>query len=244
MRKSGKSILILLILSLTISFLYEKKPEWYEYIYEHAPGISNNVSAADMEDIPEYSGIPYVRINGNIPHFTEEDLTTVCFETYSDFDSLGRCQTAYACLGLDTLPTGERGAIGGVKPTGWHTVQYPEVIPDRHLYNRCHLIAYELSAENANEYNLVTCTRYMNVSGMLPFENETAEYIKKTGNHVMYRVTPDFHGSELVCRGMLMEAYSVEDTGEGICFCVYCYNVEPGIVINYKNGNRKLDTDE
>lgn len=147
---------------------------------------------------------------------------------------------AYANISIETMPTEERGEIGMIKPAGWHTVKYPEVIEDRYLYNRCHLIGYQLAGENANEKNLITGTRYLNVKGMLPYENEVASYVKKTGNHVMYRVTPYFKGNNLVADGVLMEAYSVEDSGVGVCFCIYAYNVQPGIDIDYATGDSKL----
>ena len=199
--------------------------------------LSINTYAFDQEDIPAYENLPYSEINGNVPFFDESDLTTSSYETYLPFDDLGRCQAASACLGPETLPTEKRDAIGRIKPSGWHTVKYPDQIEDLYLYNRCHLIAYELSAENDNEYNLVTGTRYMNVSGMLPFENKTTDYIKTTGNHVLYRSTPVFKDNELVCRGVLIEALSVEDHGDGICFCVFCHNVQPGIEIDYATGD-------
>lgn len=199
--------------------------------------LSINTYAFDQEDIPAYENLPYSEINGNVPFFDESDLTTSSYETYLPFDDLGRCQAASACLGPETLSTEKRGAIGRIKPSGWHTVKYPDQIEDLYLYNRCHLIAYELSAENDNEYNLVTGTRYMNVSGMLPFENKTTDYIKTTGNHVLYRSTPVFKDNELVCRGVLIEALSVEDHGDGIRFCIFCHNVQPGIEIDYATGD-------
>lgn len=187
----------------------------------------------------EYSGSPFVEVNGNVPYFKEEEYTTESFETYSELDSLGRCGVAYANIGKDLMPVEERGEIGMVKPSGWHTVKYPEVIEDLFLYNRCHLIGYQLSGENANVQNLITGTRYMNVEGMLPFENEVAGYVRDTGNHVLYRVTPVFTGDNLAAEGVLMEAYSVEDQGEGVQFCVFVYNVQPGIQINYATGESK-----
>ncbi len=188
----------------------------------------------------EYNGSPFVEVNGNVPYFGADDLTTESFETYSDLDSLGRCGVAYANIGKDLMPVEERGEIGMVKPSGWHTVKYPEVIEDLFLYNRCHLIGYQLSGENANVQNLITGTRYLNVEGMLPFENEVANYVRDTGNHVLYRVTPVFEGDNLVAEGVLMEAYSVEDEGRGVAFCVFVYNVQPGIEIDYATGESKL----
>lgn len=188
----------------------------------------------------EYKGVPFIEVNGNIPYFTEEESTTESFEYYSELDDLGRCGVTCANIGKDLMPTEERGEIGMVKPSGWHTIKYPEVIEDLFLYNRCHLIGYQLSGENANEKNLITGTRYFNVEGMLPFENEVARYVRKTGNHVLYRVTPIFEGENLVAEGVLMEAYSVEDQGRGVEFCVFVYNVQPGIVIDYVTGESRI----
>ena len=187
----------------------------------------------------EYRGSPFIEVNGNVPYFREKEYTTESFETYGELDSLGRCGVAYANIGRDLMPTEERGEIGMIKPSGWHTVKYPEVNEDLFLYNRCHLIGYQLSGENANVQNLITGTRYMNVEGMLPFENEVAGYVRDTGNHVLYRVTPVFAGVNLIAEGVLMEAYSVEDQGEGVQFCVFVYNVQPGIQINYATGESK-----
>nr|DAY90171.1 MAG TPA: DNA/RNA non-specific endonuclease [Caudoviricetes sp.] len=201
---------------------------------ETAPSI-------DLGSIPAFSGEPYVAINNNIPDFTDADLTTSSFEEYSSLDSLGRCGVAYACIGTDLMPTEDRGSIGQVKPSGWHTVKY-DCVDGKYLYNRCHLIGYQLTAENANENNLITGTRYLNVEGMLPFENMVADYIKETGNHVLYRVTPIFEGNNLVASGVHMEAKSVEDHGEGILFNVYCYNAQPGVGIDYATGESWLDS--
>lgn len=185
-----------------------------------------------LSDLPAYAGEPYVTINDNQPFFTEEDYTTNSFETYSPLDSLGRCGSAYACVGQDLMPTEDRESISSVTPSGWINVQYD----GQYLYNRCHLIGFQLTGENANEENLITGTRYMNVDGMLPFENMVADYVKETDNHVLYRVTPVFDGDNLVASGVLMEAYSVEDNGEGVTFCVYAYNVQPGVTIDYATG--------
>ena len=193
-------------------------------------------SAFSLREISAYSGTPYTEVNGNQPYFTEEELTTQSFETYSELDSLGRCGVAYANVGQDLMPTEPRGEIGAVKPTGWHLVKYDNV-DGKYLYNRCHLIAYMLAAENANPQNLITGTRYLNVQGMLPFETKVCDYVKNTGNHVLYRVTPIFDGDNLLADGVLMEAYSVEDAGEGISFCVFAYNVQPGIGIDYATGD-------
>ena len=205
-----------------------------------APTSEPTAGSYSLADIPAYSGTPYVALNNNIPYFTDADFTTTSFESYSSLDSLGRCGVAYANVGLDTMPTEKRGSIGQVKPSGWHTVKY-DIVDGKYLYNRCHLIGYQLTAENANTQNLITGTRYLNVEGMLPFENMVADYIKETNNHVLYRVTPVFDGNNLVANGVVMEAESVEDKGEGILFCVYCYNVQPGVSINYTTGDSQLD---
>lgn len=198
---------------------------------------SDREASYNLESIPEYTGDPYVVINENVPFFTESDFTEEAFETYSDLDELGRCGAAFANVGKETMPTEERGQIGMIKPSGWQTVKY-DCVDGKYLYNRCHLIGYQLSAENANEKNLITGTRYLNVSGMLPFENMVADYIKKTGNHVLYRITPIYQDKNLVASGVLMEAQSVED--DTIRFCVYCYNVQPGIQIDYATGKSSL----
>jgi len=202
--------------------------------------LVNNNSYVSLDEIPAYDGKAYVAVNNNEPFFTDSDMTTTAFENYSDLDSLGRCGVAYANICKDIMPTEERGKIGMIKPSGWHTVKY-DVIKDRYLYNRCHLIGYQLAGENANPKNLITGTRYLNVEGMLPFENLVADYVNNTGNHVLYRVTPMFSGSNLVANGVLIEAKSVEDNGGGILFNVYCYNVQPGVGINYENGDSWLD---
>lgn len=198
---------------------------------------SDREASYNLESIPEYTGDPYVVINENVPFFTESDFTEEAFETYSDLDELGRCGAAFANVGKETMPTEERGQIGMIKPSGWQTVKY-DCVDGKYLYNRCHLIGYQLSAENANEKNLITGTRYLNVSGMLPFENMVADYIKNTRNHVLYRITPIYQDKNLVASGVLMEAQSVED--DTIRFCVYCYNVQPGIQIDYATGKSSL----
>lgn len=198
---------------------------------------SDREASYNLESIPEYTGDPYVVINENVPFFTESDFTEEAFETYSDLDELGRCGAAFANVGKETMPTEERGQIGMIKPSGWQTVKY-DCVDGKYLYNRCHLIGYQLSVENANEKNLITGTRYLNVSGMLPFENMVADYIKNTGNHVLYRITPIYQDKNLVASGVLMEAQSVED--DTIRFCVYCYNVQPGIQIDYATGKSSL----
>lgn len=202
--------------------------------------LVNNNSYVSLDAIPAYDGKAYVAVNNNEPFFTDSDMTTTAFENYSDLDSLSRCGVAYANICKEIMPTEKRGKIGMIKPSGWHTVKY-DVIKDRYLYNRCHLIGYQLAGENANPKNLITGTRYLNVEGMLPFENLVADYVNNTGNHVLYRVTPMFSGSNLVANGVLIEAKSVEDNGGGILFNVYCYNVQPGVGINYENGDSWLE---
>ena len=187
------------------------------------------------KDIPEFSGDPYVVLNDNEPEFSQEDFAEESYETYSELDELGRCGMAIANIGQDLMPVEKRGSISQVKPSGWHSVQY-EWVDGKSLYNRCHLIGYQLTAENANERNLITGTRFLNTEGMLPFENMVADYIHETDNHVLYRVTPIFEGDNLVASGVQMEAWSVEDEGEGICFNIYAYNNQPGVVIDYKTG--------
>ncbi len=189
--------------------------------------------------IPEYSGEPYTVLNENKPLLTSSEGEAYSYEKYGPLDSLGRCSSASACIGRDLMPTVQRGSIEDVKPSGWHSVRY-SFIDGESLYNRCHLIGWQLTAEDANERNLITGTRYLNVEGMLPYENLTAEYIKITGNHVLYRVTPVFEKNELVARGVIMEGLSVEDDGAGICFCIYVFNVQPGIEIDYKTGGSRL----
>lgn len=212
------------------SSLPETSSNTKEYIV--APGVS-----FDLSQVSSYSGIPFCEINSNIPYFTEADYTTHSYEYYSPLDSLGRCGYAVACIGTDLMPTEPRGEIGEIRPSGWHTVRYDDLISDRYLYNRCHLIAYQLAGENANPLNLITGTRYMNMEGMLPFENQVADYVTATGNHVLYRSTPIFEGENLLlATGVLLEAYSIEDQGKGICFNVFTYNIQPGITIDYATG--------
>ena len=201
-------------------------------------GTPSAAAAVSLEEVPAYQGFPYVELNGNQPDFTPEELSAQSFEEYSPLDSLGRCGTATACVGEDLMPTQDRESISQVHPTGWQTAEY-DFVDGGYLYNRCHLIGFQLTGENANENNLITGTRYLNVEGMLPFENMTADYIKETENHVLYRVTPLFQGDELVARGVEMEGFSVEDQGEGICFHVYVYNVQPGVEIDYATGDSR-----
>ena len=240
-KKSIISLLLVIILagvSYYQIYLQEKINE------ENIVDVDSNLESVSLENIPEYSGQPYIEINNNIPGFTEEDYTTESFEKYSELDVLGRCGVAYANICKEIMPAKDedRGKIGSVKPSGWKNVKYNGLVDGNYLYNRCHLIGWQLSAENANPKNLITGTRYLNVDGMLPFENMVADYIKKEeNNHVLYRVTPIFEGSNLVASGVQMEAYSIEDNGEGVLFNIYVYNVQPGIEINYKTGESKLE---
>ena len=219
-------IALIVIFALLLAGYYAK-----DYIF------GNDVPYISVDDIPEYSSEPYVVINGGEPFFTKEEIVTESYENYSPLDELGRCGVAMACLGKDIMPTEERGDIGHVKPSGWNQAQYDSV-PGKYLYDRCHLIGCQLAGENDNKQNLITGTGYMNVDGMLPFENMIADYLKETGNHVMYRVTPIYKEKyDKVACGVLMEAYSVEDEGEGIKFNIFCYNVQPGVEIDYYDGS-------
>ena len=214
-----------------------EEPEASPEVPSAAPSTA---PALTIADIPAFSGDPYIAITGNEPAFTSDEITTDSFETYSPLDSLGRCGVAFACIGTDLMPTEDRGSIGQVRPTGWHTVKY-DCVDGKYLYNRCHLIGFQLSGENANERNLITGTRFMNVDGMLPFENMVADYVKETGNHVMYRVTPYYDGNNLLANGVQVEAMSVEDDGDGILFNVYVYNAQPGVAIDYATGDSWLE---
>ncbi len=233
-RSITKSLISLVLIIALLLFGYFAKDYILGFI-----GIGNEAPIS-LSEIPEFSGEPYVKINGGIPFFTEEEITTKSYESYTPLDELGRCGVAMACIGRDLMPTEDREGIGNVTPTGWIQAQY-DCVSGKNLYNRCHLIGFQLTGENDNEKNLITGTRFMNWDGMVEFENMIADYIKDTGNHVMYRVTPIFEGYEYVARGVLMEAYSVEDNGDGIQFCVYCYNNQPGVVIDYKTGRSWLD---
>lgn len=215
--------------------------ETMESLSSDSPGEGNitGTVVADLIDVPEFKGESYVVVNDNKPEFEESDFTTESFENYSELDSLGRCGVAEANIGKDLMPVKERESISPVKPSGWQTAKY-DCVEGKYLYNRCHLIGYQLSGENANKKNLVTGTRYMNVEGMLPFENEVADYVKKTDNHVLYRVTPVYEGDNLVASGVQMEAWSVEDEGKGVCFNVYAYNNQPGVEIDYATGKSRL----
>lgn len=227
--KQNRNLLLILLCCL---FLTACSAPIADTVQNSPPAIHTEPS---LEEIPEFSGEPYVELNGNEPEFSEDELTEHSFETYSELDSLGRCGTALASVGTDLMPSGSRESIGHIKPTGWHTVTY-DTVDGKYLYNRCHLIGYQLSGENANEENLITGTRYMNVDGMLPFENMVADYVTETENHVLYRVTPYFEGDNLLADGVQMEALSVEDDGEGVSYNVYVYNAQPGIRIDYATG--------
>lgn len=196
---------------------------------------------ASVEGIPDYSGKAYVELNGNMPEFTAEEKVSEFYEFYSELDALGRCGYTMACVGIEGMPTEDRESISSVKPSGWENKKYDtDLVDGGYIYNRCHLIGFQLTGENAREENLITGTKYLNIEGMLPFENIVADYVKETGNHVMYRVTPIFVGNNLVASGVKMEGWSVEDEGEGICFNVFAYNVQPGITINYATGDNAL----
>ncbi len=240
--KSKYNLVISIITLILIIFI-----GYYENKYGIDAGSNQNVQVSEntqtsfnLDDIPEFDGkTPYVLINNNEPNFPEEDFNSNSFEKYSKLDSLGRCGAVYANVSKDTMPTEARGEISKVKPTGWHTVKY-DCVEGKYLYNRCHLIGFQLTAENANKQNLITGTRYLNVDGMLPFENQVAEYVKQENGHVLYRVTPIFEGNNLVANGVQMEAESVEDKGEKVKFNVYAYNVQPNIKIDYSTGNSEL----
>ena len=238
-RRKNKQNSIYFIVALIIFLIvgvYEGK-----IVFQPIEDNSNVVNPVsyDLASIPEYSNANYVVLNNNEPNFTESDYTTDSFERYSELDSLGRAKVAYANIGVDLMPTEERGSIVQVKPSGWHLVKY-DIVNGKYLYNRCHLIGFQLTGENANEKNLITCTRQMNTVGMLEFENKVANYIKSTNNHVLYRVTPIYKDDNLLASGVVMEAYSVEDSGEGIKFNIFVYNVQDGIDIDYKTGDSKL----
>ena len=220
----GSAVVILLLLA-AYFFLVPRQEQTI------APSFS-------LDTVPAYAGEPFVILNDNIPLFEASDYTTESYEFYEDLDALNRCTLTVACIGRELMPTEAREAIGQVKPSGWQTAKY-DFVDGKYLYNRCHLIGFQLTGENANECNLITGTRYMNVDGMLPFENMVADYVKETGNHVLYRVTPIYEGNELVARGVQMEALSVEDNGEGISFHVYVYNNQPGVIINYADGTSR-----
>ena len=229
--------LLLAILMLTACSEYESIKQTVSNEKETTTQYTEIAQSKSVSEVEPYTVYPYTVINNNIPEFEKTDYTK-SFEKYGKLDSLGRCTSCIANIGTELMPTEERGAIGSIKPTGWQVAKYSN-IDGRYLYNRCHLIGYQLTAENANPNNLITGTRYLNIEGMLPFEDKVATYIKATSNHVLYRVTPIFKDDELVARGVQMEAYSIEDDGEGVEFNVYCYNVQPDIEIDYKTGNSK-----
>ncbi len=241
-KRKNKSLTITLILIVLICLYYNFESEIKEFInsYAYSNESLNDNRTYNIGEIPAYSGEEYIIINNNEPYFDFNNLPEEEFESYSDLDSLGRCGVAYANIGSSLMPTEERGSIGMVKPSGWHTVRYDDLVPGKYLYNRCHLIGYQLTGENANTKNLITCTRAMNTGVMLEYENMVANYIKKTNNHVLYRVTPIFEADNLVASGVEMEGYSIEDKGVGIKFNIYIYNVQEGIEIDYKTGESKL----
>ena len=228
-------ILVLVLLFLVSYFAYYFKDEWIKY----SNGSTSTVENIKKEEIPNYNGEAYIYLNENVPEFSDDEKIVETFELYSELDSLGRCGVAFANVSIDTMPTEERESIGQIKPSGWHTVKY-DIVSGGYLYNRCHLIGYQLTSENANEQNLITCTRYMNATTMLQFESEVASYVKETNNHVLYRVTPYFEGDNLVAKGVQMEAYSVEDNG-GLQFNVFVYNIQPGVIIDYSTGESYLE---
>lgn len=239
MNKKFLNILLILIVSLSVlSGCSAGENNFFNDLDITAQSASDYVNY-DLSNIPDYDGKAYVELNGNVPEFSKSEKTySESFEEYGKLDSLGRCTYAVSCIGKDLMPTEKRGSIGSVKPSGWHISKY-DFVDDKYLYNRCHLIGYQLTAENANERNLITGTRYLNVEGMLPFENDVADYIEITNNHVYYKVTPIFEGNNLVANGVQMQAYSVEDNGQGISFNVYCYNVQPGVAIDYATGDNQ-----
>lgn len=239
MNKKFLNILLILIVSLSVlSGCSAGENNFFNDLDITAQSASDYVNY-DLSNIPDYDGKAYVELNGNVPEFSESEKTySESFEEYGKLDSLGRCTYAVSCIGKDLMPTEKRGSIGSVKPSGWHISKY-DFVDGKYLYNRCHLIGYQLTAENANERNLITGTRYLNVEGMLPFENDVADYIEITNNHVYYKVTPIFEGNNLVANGVQMQAYSVEDNGQCISFNVYCYNVQPGVAIDYATGDNQ-----
>ena len=230
MKRSYKVLLYIIALTLIVTLsisscnlLGRKNP------YPHIP-------SGTLDSLPEFDGeTPYMVINDNLPFFTVEDVTTESYEKYGERDGLGRCTTCIACIGVDIMPTEDRESISHIEPTGWNNVKY-DFVPDKYVYNRCHLIGFQLTGESTNRENLITGTQFMNIEGMLPFENEIANYVKQTENHVMFRVTPIFTKDNLVANGVLMEAWSVEDNGNGVCFNVYVYNCQPGVEIEYATG--------
>lgn len=239
MNKKFLNILLILIVSLSVLSGCSAGENNFFNDLDITAQSASDYSNYDLSNIPDYDGKAYVELNGNVPEFSKSEKTySESFEEYGKLDSLGRCTYAVSCIGKDLMPTEKRGSIGSVKPSGWHISKY-DFVDGKYLYNRCHLIGYQLTAENANERNLITGTRYLNVEGMLPFENDVADYIEITNNHVYYKVTPIFEGNNLVANGVQMQAYSVEDNGQGISFNVYCYNVQPGVAIDYATGDNQ-----
>ena len=239
-RRKKKNKLSFYILIVIAFFAYNYQDEIKEFINQFDNELSPQIVSNLLDEVPDYSGEPYIVLNNNIPEFDDKDYITESFEVYNTLDELGRCTVAYANVSIYTMPDEERGSIGSIKPSGWHTVKY-DIVEGKYLYNRCHLIGYQLTGENANEKNLITCTRYMNTVGMLEFENKVAEYVRKTENHVLYRVTPIYKEDNLLATGVQMEAYSIEDSGIGVKFNVFVYNVQEGIEIDYKTGESKLE---
>lgn len=248
-----KFMLIIISLSVVISALTGCSQEEIKQQIGSALDVAINLQKSIEEDlpsgnlskgeVPSYEGEDFTIINANEPDFSDAEIGTSAFEEYSPLDELGRCQVAYACVGRELMPTEKRGSIGMIKPSGWKTVRYDDLVEGRYLYNRSHLIGYQLTGENANERNLITGTRYFNVDGMLPFENMVAEYVKQTGNHVLYRVTPVYIEDNLVASGVQMEAFSVEDDGAGVTFNVFVHNIQPGVVIDYKTGESRRESE-
>lgn len=236
-KKSLKGGVLIFLLLLIVELAAGRNGLFYENSQKKA-GTSNSIVEKNPDRIPEFFGEDYVVLNDNIPEFNEEDFRCITGESFGRLDRLGRCGTAAAMLDRTMMPEEERGSIGHMKPSGWVQAKYEGYVDSNppYLYNRCHLIAYALTGQNANELNLITGTRYFNVSSMLPFERKVIDYLNESENHVLYRVTPYFRGEELVARGVEMEAYSVEDSGEGICFHVFVYNYQPGIEIDYSTG--------
>ena len=223
-RKIVRFLFVFVLLGSLVFFAYQILPDYFAQ-----PDL-------DLEQVQPYSGSPYVEINGNKPDFDEKDLTSKPYQSYSELDALGRTRTVEAVLDKSMFPTEKRPSMQAIRPSGWHTERYDHLIEDKYLYNRCHLIAYQLGGANEDIRNLITGTRYLNVEGMLPFENEVADYLQYTDHHVIYRVTPIYQGDNLVASGVQMEAMSVEDKGKTLAFNVYCYNVQPGIIIDYSDG--------
>lgn len=239
MKVKKNSVIGVLITIIAIAYVGYTEFLGGSFAYDDIINDYNIIKSYSLSEIPEYNNEPYVIINNNEPNFEDLAHSTNTFEVYSELDDLGRCTSAYANIGKNLMPTEERGSIGSVKPTGWQTIKY-DFVDGKYLYNRCHLIGFQLTGENANKNNLITCTRYMNVEGMLPFENIVAEYIKETNNHVLYRVTPIYENDNLLATGVQMEALSIEDNGEGVKFNIFIYNIQPGVKIDYKTGKSSI----